>query len=232
LADPLRTLFSSRPAAGGLGSTVVVLGLGRFGSSVALELMASGRDVLGIDTDANVVQALKGRLTYVVRADTTDEAAMRELSVHEADHVVVAIGNDLAASVLTTSLMLRFGVTHLWAKANDLRHGTILEQLGVTHVVHPERDMGRRVAHLVLNALDDFVEVEPGFAIVRTSAPQRHLGRDLRSAGLAGEDGVRVIALRRGGAWVYPPGHHVLVPEDTLLVAGPTRAVEDFAALR
>ncbi|MEW1964985.1 TrkA family potassium uptake protein [Micrococcus sp. NPDC078436] len=232
MADPLRSLFSAKPSTGALGSTVVVLGLGRFGASVALELMASGRDVLGIDHDPAVVQSLNGRLTYVVRADTTDEEVMRELSVHEADHVVVAIGGDLAGSVLTTSLMLRFGVTHLWAKANDPRHGAILQQLGVAHVVHPERDMGRRVAHLVLNALDDFVEVEPGFAIVRTSAPQRHLGQDLRSAGLAGETGVRVVALRSGDGWAYPPGHHVLVPEDTLLVAGPTRAVEAFAALR
>ncbi|MBD4674782.1 TrkA family potassium uptake protein, partial [Xanthomonas citri pv. citri] len=94
-------------------------------SGVALELMESDCHVLGVDADAEAVQALNGRLTHVVRADSTDEEAMRQLSVHEMDHVVVAIGGDLADSILTVSLMRRFGTHQLWAKANDDRHGEI-----------------------------------------------------------------------------------------------------------
>mgnify|MGYP002758135472 FL=1 len=164
MADLTRSLFAPRR---GDRPTVAVLGLGRFGSGVARELMESDCHVLGVDADAEAVQALNGRLTHVVRADSTDEEAMRQLSVHEMDHVVVAIGGDLADSILTVSLMRRFGTHQLWAKANDDRHGEILRQLGVEHVVHPERDMGRRVAHLVSTSFQDFVEVEPGLAMVR-----------------------------------------------------------------
>ncbi|MFJ4624828.1 potassium channel family protein, partial [Streptomyces sp. NPDC088812] len=137
MVDLTRSLFAPRR---GDRPTVAVLGLGRFGSGVALELMESDCHVLGVDADAEAVQALNGRLTHVVRADSTAEEAMRQLSVHEMDHVVVAIGGDLADSILTVSLMRRFGTHQLWAKANDDRHGEILRQLGVEHVVHPERD--------------------------------------------------------------------------------------------
>lgn len=211
-------------------STVVVLGLGRFGRAVALELMETGCDVLGIDSDPAVVQSLNGVLTHVVRADSTDEVAMRQLSVHEADHIVVAIGGDLADSILTCSLMIRFEPTHLWAKANDSRHETILRQLGVEHVVHPERDTGRRVAHLVRSTVEDFVQLDPALAIVRTQVPRRLLGQDLRAAGLSDEHGMRVVAVREGAGWRFPPGHYVLQPTDTVLVAGPVRDVEAFAA--
>ena len=163
-------------------------------------------------------------------ADSTDEEARRQLSVHEMDHVVVAIGGDLADSILTVSLMRRFGTHQLWAKANDDRHGEILRQLGVEHVVHPERDMGRRVAHLVSTSFQDFVEVEPGLAMVRATPPSRLLGRDLRATGLAGERGMRVVAVRSRGTWLYPPSHYVLEPEDTILLVGPTRDVERFLA--
>ena len=227
MADLTRSLFAPRR---GDRPTVAVLGLGRFGSGVALELMESDCHVLGVDADAGAVQALNGRLTHVVRADSTDEEAMRQLSVHEMDHVVVAIGGDLADSILTVSLMRRFGTHQLWAKANDDRHGEILRQLGVEHVVHPERDMGRRVAHLVSTSFQDFVEVEPGLAMVRATPPSRLLGRDLRATGLAGERGMRVVAVRSRGTWLYPPSHYVLEPEDTILLVGPTRDVERFLA--
>ncbi|MFE8933610.1 potassium channel family protein [Micrococcus luteus] len=227
MADLTRSLFAPRR---GDRPTVAVLGLGRFGSGVALELMESDCHVLGVDADPRAVQALNGRLTHVVRADSTDEEAMRQLSVHEMDHVVVAIGGDLADSILTASLMRRFGTHQLWAKANDDRHGEILRQLGVEHVVHPERDMGRRVAHLVSTSFQDFVEVEPGLAMVRATPPSRLLGRDLRATGLAGERGMRVVAVRSRGTWLYPPSHYVLEPEDTILLVGPTRDVERFLA--
>lgn len=218
---------STRPA----GQTVVVLGLGRFGAGLALELMESGCEVLGIDIREQPVQALNGQLTHVVRADTTSEEAMRQLSVHEADRVVVAIGTHLAASILTTSLMIRFGIDNIWAKANDDAHETILRQLGVQHVVHPERDMGRRLAHLVRISMEDYVEVEPGFAIVRTGVPQRYVGRELAETRLRAERGVSVVAVKDQGEWIYPDRDYLLQADDTLLVAGPTRKAEAFAQL-
>ena len=123
--------------------SVAVIGLGRFGTSLALELMASGTEVLGIDGNEEVVQALNGQLTRVVRADSTNREALLQLAVNEFDRVVVAIGSDIQASILTTSVLLGFNVPQIWAKATSDPHGRILEQLGVPHVVYPEKDMGR-----------------------------------------------------------------------------------------
>lgn len=153
-----KSLLSSRPPTRvASADSVVVIGLGRFGSALALELMASGTDVLGIDADEEIVQSLNGRLTHVVCADSTKEEALRQLSVHEFDRAVVGIGHDLQSSILTTSLLLRFGTATVWAKATSDAHGEILNQLGVHHVVYPEHDMGRREAHLVRNDLLDFI---------------------------------------------------------------------------
>lgn len=210
----------------------MVLGLGRFGTGLALELMDSGCEVLGIDAREAPVQALNGLLTHVVRADTTSEEAMRQLSVHEADRVVVAIGGDLAGSILTTSLMIRFGIETIWAKANDESHETILRQLGIEHVVHPERDMGRRLAHLVKVSMEDYVEVEPGFVIVRTGVPAQYVGQELAQTRLRAERGVSVVAVKDHGHWLYPDRDYVLHHDDTLLVAGPTAKAEAFAQLR
>lgn len=230
MAEKRRSLFGPAAAAGA-GGPVVVLGLGRFGRGLALELTESGAEVLGIDGDPAVVQSLNGRLTHVVRADVTDEVALRQLGVHEADTVVVSVGSDLAASILTTSLMIRFGTKHLWAKADDVRHEEILRQLGVRHVVHPERDMGRRVAHLVRDTLEDFIEVEPGFAILRAGVSSAHVGKDLRGAGLAAERGLRVLAVKDGEGWMYPPPYYKLRAEDQILVAGPPDEVELFVTI-
>ena len=136
--------------------SVAVIGLGRFGRALALELMAGGTEVLGIDGNEDIVQSLNGQLTHVVMADSTREDALRQLSVPEFDRVVVAIGSDIQSSILTTSLLMRLGVQQLWAKAVSDAHGLILEQFGVPHVVYPEKDMGRRVAHLVRGAMQDY----------------------------------------------------------------------------
>lgn len=122
-------------------ANVAVIGLGRFGSSLATELVNGGHQVLGIDTDEKIVQALSTTLTHVVSADTTDEETLRELGIQDMDSAVVAIGADLEASILTASLLLQLGVKQVWAKANSTSHGRILEQLGVHHVIFPEKEM-------------------------------------------------------------------------------------------
>ncbi|MFC7401180.1 potassium channel family protein [Citricoccus sp. GCM10030269] len=228
LTKPFGDSASGRQA----GQNVVVLGLGRFGTGLALELMESGCEVLGVDVREDTVQSLNGLLTHVVRADTTSEEAMRQLSVHEADRVVVSIGGTLEASILTTSLMIRFGIENIWAKANNESHETILRQLGVRHVVHPERDMGRRLAHLVRVSMEDYVEVEPGFVIVRTGVPRDYVGQELRTTLFREKLGVSVVAVKDQGRWLYPDRHYVLQADDTLLVAGPTRKAEAFAEKR
>lgn len=213
--------------------SVAVIGLGRFGQSLALELMAAGTDVLGIDVDEDLVQALNTQLTQVVRADSTKEEALRQLAVDEFDRVVVAIGNDISASILTCSVLLGMKIPVIWAKAVDDRHGVILEQLGVHHVIYPEKDMGRKVAHLVRGAALDYIEVEPGYAIVKASPPARLCGMPLGKSGLRKEFGVTVAAFKTPGAeWHNADADTVLGPDDRILIVGPTRAAEGFAQLR
>lgn len=213
--------------------SVAVIGLGRFGRSLALELMAAGTDVLGIDMDEDLVQALNTQLTQVVRADSTKEEALRQLAVNEFDRVVVAIGNDISASILTCSVLLSMKIPVIWAKALDDRHGLILEQLGVHHVIYPEKDMGKRVAHLVRGAALDYIEVEQGYAIVKAAPPARLCGVPLGKTGLRKEFGVTVAAFKKPGAeWHNADAETVLGPDDRILIVGPTRAAEGFAQLR
>lgn len=213
--------------------SVAVIGLGRFGSALALELMAKGTEVLGIDGDEDIVQSMNGMLTHVARADATKEESLRQLAVPEFDCVVVAIGSDIEASILTTSLLLRFNIPQIWAKAVSDPHGAILEQLGVEHVVYPEKDMGRRVAHLVRGAMQDYIDVGDNFALVKTSPPSIVVGKPLSETNIRAKYGITISAYKRGNSpWTYTTMDTVLEPDDTVLVAGQTEQAEAFSQLR
>ncbi|MFC4494887.1 potassium channel family protein [Streptomyces ovatisporus] len=213
--------------------SVVVIGLGRFGRALALELIDEDTEVLGIDEDAEVVQSLSGSLTHVVRADSTKEDAMRQLAVHEFDRAVVAIGTDLEASILTASLLISFGIQHVWAKAISEAHGRILSQLGVQHVVYPEHDMGQRVAHLVRGRMLDYIEFEDDFAMVKTTPPADVIGLPLGSSAVRTRHHVTVVAIKRPGeGFTYATAETVVESDDTIIVAGRTRATERFSELQ
>ena len=214
-----------------LRNAVCVIGLGRFGTSLALELMDSGIEVLGIDAHSEPVQALDGRLTHVVRADSTKEETLRQLSVHEFERVVVAIGSDLEASILTTSLLIKFGVTEIWAKATSDAHAEILEQLGVGHVVSPEKDMGRRIAHLVTTRLQDFIELGEDFVMVKVHPPRIACGEPLAGLHLRTKYGAVITAVRGETGWAVATPDTVIQPDDLVLIAGRTRDVEAFTRL-
>jgi trk system potassium uptake protein len=211
---------------------VAVIGLGRFGSALALELEAGGTEVLGIDADTDVVQGLSGQMTHLVVADSTKEEALRQLSVHEFEQVVVGIGSDIESSILTTSLVLGFGVPNVWAKAISDAHGRILHQLGVGHVIYPEHDMGRRLAHLVRGKMLDFVEFEDNFALVKTTPPAEVIGKPLGETGVRSRHGVTVVAVKhRGSSFTYATEETVLQRGDVIVVAGDTEQVERFAEM-
>lgn len=213
--------------------SVAVIGLGRFGSALALELMEQGTEVLGMDGSEDVVQNHNGLLTHVVRADSTKEATLRQLAIHEFDRVVVAIGGDIQASILTASILLKMEIPSIWAKAVSDPHGEILQRLGVHHVVYPEKDMGQRVAHLVRGAMQDYIEITPDFALVKTTPPKAVIGVELGKSGVRGSYGVTITAFHRAGSgWSYTTLDTVLQPDDIILIAGETSKVESFSQLR
>ncbi|MDK1348109.1 TrkA family potassium uptake protein [Streptomyces sp. 378] len=217
----------------GTQGSVVVIGLGRFGRALAMELADEETEVLGIDENAEVVQALSGSLTHVVRADSTKEDALRQLGVHEFDRAVVAIGTDLEASILTASLLISFGIENVWAKAISEAHGRILTQLGVHHVVYPEHDMGQRVAHLVRGRMLDYIEFEDDFAMVKTNPPADIVGLPLANSAVRTRYGITVVAIKRPGeGFTYATPETVVEADDTIIVAGRTRATERFSELQ
>jgi trk system potassium uptake protein len=213
---------------------VVVIGLGRFGSALALELTTGGTEVLGIDSDAKVVQSLSGQLLNVVAADSTDIEALRQLGVEEFTRAVVAIGTDLQASILTTSLLVELGLSDIWAKAISHQHGIILQRIGAHHVVLPEYDMGERVAHLLTGRMLDYIEVDQDFALVKTKPPRDIVGMPLRESRLRSKYGVTIVAVKgeAEGAeaiFTYATADTVLMYGDIILVVGTIKNVERFA---
>jgi len=194
--------------------------------------MNDGIEVLGIDHDGRIVQSLAGRLTHVVQADSTDVDAMRQLGVHEFGRAVVAIGTALEASVLTTSVLLELKVSHVWCKAVSEPHARILVQLGAHHVVRPEHDMGRRVAHLVRGRMLDYIEFDDGYAIVKTRPPRHLVGVPLGDSHVRSQHGVTIVGVKRNGQdFKHATADTVVHGDDLLIVSGPRGSVEAFSEL-
>lgn len=210
--------------------SVLVIGLGRFGFSVARSLTAMGHEVLAVDERPEIVQRYASDFTHVVSADSTDTEALRQIGAEQFDVAVVGIGTDLEASVLTVLGLLDLGVEEVWAKAVSGKHAAILERVGATYVIRPESQMGKRVAHMVAGSMTDFVEFDD-FAIARTGAPESSHGKTLQDAQLRASYGITIVAVKSGKSdFEYARAETVLGPTDELIVSGPTHKVEKFCA--
>jgi trk system potassium uptake protein len=216
----------------GSAPPVMVVGLGRFGTAVARSLSRMGHEVLGVDRDMEIVQAMSEELTHVVQADTTNTAALKRLGAGDMMHAVVGIGSDIEASVLTVVALADAGCKDIWAKAVNVNHGRILERVGASHVVFPEAEMGERVAHLVTGKMMDFIEFDDGFAIVKTRTPRFMGGKTLADTDVRKQFGVTIVGVKRPREpFIQAVPDTVVYMSDLLIVSGPTEAVERFAAL-
>jgi len=209
---------------------IAVLGLGNFGQTVAVELTRLGHDVLAIDENAHIVELVADDVTHAVQADMTDMAALEELGLARFDAAIVAVSESLEASILTTVLLKRLGVANIIAKASNALHGSILEELGVSRVVHPEREMGLRVAHsFAARGVVDYFDVAPGYGLARMLVTTAVAGKPLGQLDLVGQYRVTPIALHRSGSvTLNPDPSEVLKAGDEVLVAG---LDEDLARL-
>ena len=213
-----------------LTSPVLVVGLGRFGSSLALSLVDGGRDVLAVDTSDERVQHYADRITHVLQVDTTDEEAMRQIGVADFAQAIVAIGSDIESSVLTTALLADFGVQEIWAKAISREHGRILQRIGAHHVVYPEADMGERVAHLVSGAMLDYIQFDDQFALAKLVADDSIGDSPLGALGLRARYGITVVGIRPpDGTFTYADRDTVIAPGSLIAVAGRIADVDRFA---
>ncbi|MBE9402657.1 TrkA family potassium uptake protein [Brachybacterium sp. p3-SID1565] len=211
-------------------SGVLVIGLGRFGASIALTLEELGTDVLAVDTRDDLVQEYSGRLTHVVQADATQMESLAQIGAAEFSVAVVGVGTSLEASVLITANLVDLGKPVIWAKAISSSHGKILERIGAHHVVFPEADAGRRVAHLVNGRLLDFIEFDDGFAIVKMRPPRETQGYTLAQSDIRATYGVTVVGVKSPGRdFTYATPETIVTQHDLLIVSGHTDLIERFS---
>lgn len=210
----------------------LVIGLGRFGRTLAATLVRLGDEVLGVDVSPKVVQACADELTHVVVADATDVEALRQIGAGDFSRAIVAIGTDIEASILATYALVDLGVPRVWAKAVTAEHGAILERVGAHRVIFPEIEMGERVAHTMVGRTIDYVELDDDFVLIETTAPRDIAGLTLEEARLRGRYGVTVVAVKPpGGPFTYATPETVVNEGDLMVVAGPRDKAEAFASL-
>jgi trk system potassium uptake protein len=210
--------------------SVVVIGMGRFGKSVATSLAQLGHEVLGIDENAELVQEMSGTLTHMVQANSTSVETLRQLNVGNFTHAVVAIGSDLEASILSVLALSELGVPDIWAKAINERHGRILQRTGAHHVIQPEKLMGERVAHLVTSKLMEYITFDDDFAIAQAHAPQDSIDKTLQESALRQRYNVTVVGIKRPGEdFTYGQPETMVRHGDVMIIAGKIHDVEAFA---
>lgn len=211
---------------------VAVVGLGRFGSAVATELVRLGHEVLGVDSDINVVQALSAELSHVVQAEATDEETLSRLGISEFDAAVVGITANLEDSILATLLLKRLGVKRVVVKARNNTHGEILTRVGADRVVYPEHDTGLRVAHSWTSTdITDSLDVVEGYSITRVAVPVELVGQSIQKAVLDRGLNVTLLLLARGErVTVYPSPAETLRADDILVMAGALPELDRFFA--
>lgn len=211
-----------------------VIGLGRFGQSVCRTLHEHGHDVLALDRSEELTRDVhaEGIATHVIQADSTEIQALQELDIHEYDTVVVAIGSDLEASVLTILNLLDLGVSNIVAKASYDRHGQVLNRVGgsAIHVVYPEKQMGERIANAISGAdILETIELSPDYSISEIYPRPEWVGKSLAEVELRPRYGVTVIAIKSGGELkVSPPGAECIHAGDIVTVVGPTSRIDEL----
>lgn len=207
-----------------------IIGLGRFGGSICRTLIESGQEVLAIDSSEDRVNEYMNIATHAVVGNAQDEMTLKSLGIRNFDHVIIAIGEDIQASILVTLMVKEMGVPNILAKAQNEYHARVLEKIGADRVVHPERDMGIRIAHnLVSRNILDYVELSDDYSLAEIRvANKRFFGKSLAELNFRQNYGLTVVGIRRAdGKVVVSPTADVIVEEnDNLLVIGETDDVD------
>ncbi|WP_033542387.1 potassium channel family protein [Planococcus sp. CAU13] len=201
---------------------VVVIGLGRFGSSVCRELYKLGHEVMAIDMSADKVENITDYASQASIADATDKAQLKSLGVRNFDQAIVAIGDDLQASVLCTLMLKEIGLEKVWVKARDLQHKKILEKVGADRVIQPENEMGIRVAHHVDSEnIVDYIDLSKDYSIVEMSATGKIAGKTLIQLEIRVKYNCIILAVKRGeDVNIAPHPDDIVELGDILVVMG------------
>lgn len=200
----------------------VVIGLGRFGSSIAKTLYSLGSDVLAIDKDEDIVQEIADSVTHAVQLDATDENALKSLGISNFDVAVVTIGDDIQSSIMVTLLVKELGVKYIVSKGNNDLHAKVLYKIGADRVILPEKDMGVRVAHnLVSTNILDYIELSEDYSVMEIQVLEEWSGKTLNELKLRSKYGINVIAIKRGQEInLSPSAGDIIKNTDTIVAIG------------
>ena len=210
----------------------IVIGCGRFGSSVATTMHLLGHQVMAIDKNDDAVQAISEKVTHAAIVDVTDEQALRALGMGNFDVAIIAIGSDIRASIMATLIAKEMGVEQIVCKAKDELQAKVLYKIGADRVVFPERDMGVRVAHnLVSNNILDHIELYPDYSIVEIVTPKEWEGKTLIDLDLRAKYEITVLAIKCGKSInVTPSPEEELKAGSILVVIGQNSKISTITA--
>lgn len=208
----------------------IIIGIGKFGESIATNLYKMGHDVLAVDIDEERVQHISRKVTHAVQADATEEGTLEALGVKHFDGAVVTIGESVQASILITLLCKELGIRHVLAKAQNELHAKVLYKIGADRVVFPERDMGLRVAHsLVSTSFLDYIELTPDYSIVELKAAKDWQGKSLKDLNIRAKYGINIMAIKQDDKVVVSPAaDDVIQRDDVLVVIGKAEDINRF----
>ena len=212
---------------------VVVVGLGRLGESLVKTLMTIGHEVLALDSDEKLVQAISPFVTQAVQVDPSNESALKELGVGNFD-IGIVVMPEIEISVISTIVLQKLGVRYIMARASSTLHGAILEKLGVNKVFYPDRDMGAGIAYvLTLGDIIDYIPVTTGYGVVKMTVPNDFVGKTISEVGFGYHGILNVVALllqRKDEILVNPSPSENIRTEDVLVVAVNWDKLEDLFA--
>ncbi|AKG75313.1 potassium channel family protein [Salinicoccus halodurans] len=210
--------------------TFAVFGLGRFGGTMVKELSDMHIDVIAIDKDEDKVNEYVDCATYAHCADAIDESYLKEIGVRNVDHAFVSFGNDLEASILTSLILKELGVPKVWAKAKNEEHAKVLNKIGVDKVIHPERDVARKITkHITSDKMIDFIELSDTYSMVEIIATKKIKNKTIKKLDLRSKYGCTIIGIQREEDFIISPLLDEVIHEgDTLVIVGKNEEIKRF----
>ncbi|KIL18724.1 potassium channel family protein [Bacillus safensis] len=207
-----------------------VIGLGRFGGSICKALSEEGLEVLAIDLNEDRVNEYAQIASHAVIGDSTDEAVLKNLGMRNFDHVIVAIGENIQASILTTIILKELGVKLVTVKAQNDYHEKLLNKIGADRVVHPERDMGKRIAHkIITNNVIEYLELSDEYGLIEVEANGHLENQSLLDLDIRARYQINIVAIKRGKEVIISPlAHEQIQKSDILIVIGAMKDIARF----
>ncbi len=208
----------------------VVIGLGRFGGSIVRELIRLGADVMAIDAHSERVDAYAKIATQAIIADSTDEEVIKSLGIRNFEHVIVAIGENIQASILTTLILKELGVPNVTVKAQNDYHAKVLKKIGADQIIHPERDMGNRIANNLMSSnVLDYLELSDEHSIMEIKANDRIAGYSIKDLDIRANYGINIVGIKRDESIIISPNaDQKILIGDILLVIGAVVDINRF----